>query len=64
MSMLLDDEGRAVGWEDVRLTEEEMDQMCDALELGDEETATAVVDRAYARLYARLGAGILESEEF
>jgi hypothetical protein len=51
MSLLVDDDGIPYGWEDVRLTEEELDAMCDALDRGDEEEAERVVEGAYDRLF-------------
>jgi hypothetical protein len=53
--MIIDDDGIPFGWENVTLTEEELDAMCDALDGGDEETAERIVEGAYERLYQRTG---------
>ncbi|HWT00221.1 MAG TPA: hypothetical protein VN256_08235 [Pyrinomonadaceae bacterium] len=50
-SILFDEHGIPYGWQDVRLTEEELDEMCDALDVDDEERAERVVEGAYARLF-------------
>ena len=53
--MLMDEHGIPYGWEDVHLTEEEMDEMCDALDAGDEERAEAIVEGAYEWLFMEVG---------
>lgn len=60
MSVIIDDEGRAVGWEDVHLTELELDLMCEALDLGDQESAERIVSQAYDRLYSQRGLELLQ----
>lgn len=62
MSLLMDDEGRPLGWERVTLGDE-LDAFCDAADRGDIEAAEAIVERAYERLYARVGGEILEGLE-
>ena len=59
--MIFDDDGIPVGWEHVTLGDE-VDAFCDAADRGDRETAEAIVERAYQRLYARLGGEILERQ--
>lgn len=46
-----DEDHIPIGWEDVRLTEQKIDALCEAVDLGDEETANKIVDGAYARLF-------------
>lgn len=50
-AVTLDEDGTAFGWELVTLTDEELDQLVEAADAGDIETADAVVERAYARLF-------------
>lgn len=40
-----------IGWEDISLTPAEMDEMIERADAGDIEGASAVVDRAAARLF-------------
>lgn len=49
--MKFDEHGIPVGWQQVRLTEEETDALCAAADRGDEEAADRIVNGAYARLY-------------
>ncbi len=52
MSIIKDEHGIPYGWEDVRLTEEELDELCEALfEREDEESAQVIVEGAYDRLF-------------
>ena len=45
------DEEVPAGWELIRLTQAELDELCDAAFAGDVEMAEAVVERAYASLF-------------
>jgi len=47
-----DGDGIPFGWQDVRLTEEELDRMVDAAEADDFAAVEQIVEGAYARLYA------------
>jgi len=51
MALMTDEDGVPYGWEDVRMTEEELDAMIAAADAGDFETAEAIVERAYDRLF-------------
>ena len=58
--MIFDDEGIPFGWERITLTEDELDEMCEAADQGDIEAAELIVEQAYRRLYARIGGEMLE----
>jgi hypothetical protein len=47
----VDEDGIPLGWEMVTLTDSERDQLVEAADVGDIETADAVVEQAYARLF-------------
>lgn len=44
-------EGARFGWDMIRMTQAETDEMCDAVEAGDDRGAEAVIERAEARLF-------------
>lgn len=48
--MKLDDEGVPVNWNKVALSDDDLDAMCDAVDAGNFELASRIVDVAYARL--------------
>ena len=49
--VIVDEDGVPFGWEDVRLTCGERDELCAALDAGDFETADEIVKGAYDRLF-------------
>jgi hypothetical protein len=51
MALMVDEDGVPYGWQDVDMSKEELDAMCDAAEAGDLETAEVIVERAYDRLF-------------
>ncbi|MFL6284489.1 MAG: hypothetical protein ACJ74Q_15195 [Pyrinomonadaceae bacterium] len=59
--MIVEEDGRPVGWQEVRLTEDEREALVEAADSGDCGAAESAVAAAYGRLYAERGGEILES---
>lgn len=59
--MIVEEDGRPVGWEELHLSPEELETLVEAADSGDCEAAEAAADTAYGRLYAERGAEILKS---
>jgi hypothetical protein len=51
MALMKDEDGVPYGWQEVRMTEEELDAMCDAAAVGDIDLVDAIVEGAYDRLF-------------
>ena len=51
MGIIYDSDG-IPDWQNVRLTKKELKKLCDAADKGDQDTANAIVEAAYERLYA------------